>query len=73
MKSFAREVYILTRHCHFNPEYLYGVTPYLRHMYLDLWNEEQEEVKRQMEDAKNKSKGMTSAGGPMSRGVKPYA
>jgi len=71
MKAFARETYILVRHCNFSEDYLHGISPYMRSVYLGLWEEEQAEIKKQMEEAKNKSKGLISAGGPMQRGVGP--
>lgn len=64
-------MYILVRHCHFSEDYLFAISPCQRSIYLDLWEEEQEEIKKQMEEAKNKSKGMVSMGGPTQRGIGP--
>jgi len=70
-KAFLREVYILTRHCHFPPDFLWHIPPYWRNNLLDLWNEEQEAIKKQAEDMKKKQHGLITPGGPLGRGVRP--
>jgi len=55
-KYYFRQLYVLIRHCGFDEAMFWLASPKSVQWKMDLWNEEQEEQKKQYENAQAENK-----------------